>query len=374
MSQLTGRLADGSTATVSWEGDRITSIEASSDAAEGLLLPGLVDIQVNGYAGFDVNAVDLDTATMRSYVDALAARGTTSSCPTVITATHESIVASLTGVARAVREDPVVAASVLGIHVEGPYLSTVPGAVGAHDGTVMHDPDPAELAEWIEAAEGLLRWVTLAPERPGTGAYIEAATKAGVRISVGHCDASPEDIHAAADAGATMCTHLGNGIQPELPRHPNQIWSQLAEDRLHAGFIGDGHHLPADAFVAMLRAKGLERSYLVSDAATLAGVEPGIYQTPVGGEVEVTADGAIKLVGRPGLAGSGACLAQCLEWITTSTPYSLTEILPLATSQPADLVGAHDRGRIEVGAVADLVLFSEDWQVQQVVRAGQPLT
>lgn len=209
-------------------------------------LPGLVDLQVNGYRGFDVNAPDVDAGTVGGLTRALWAAGTTTYLPTVITAPEPRILASIRAVVAAREADALVAHSVAGIHVEGPFISGVPGAVGAHDAGSLRPPDLAELDRWQDAAAGLVRIVTIAPELPGAAEFVAGAVERGVLVSLGHTAADAEQVRAAVDAGATLSTHLGNGAPQLLPRHPNHVWAQLADDRLTAMLITDGHHLPAD--------------------------------------------------------------------------------------------------------------------------------
>jgi N-acetylglucosamine-6-phosphate deacetylase len=352
---------------------RIRSVEHREPAGRGtgpVLVPGLVDLQVNGYGGHDVNADDLTVDTVHALTSALWAAGTTTYFPTVVTADRDRIVHALEVLALAVRTDALLAHSIAGIHVEGPYLSPLDGARGAHDARHLRNPDTAELARWIAASDGLLRMVTLAPERAGSAEYIDKAVRSGVLVALGHCAAEPEQIHRAAAAGASLSTHLGNGVQPTLPRHPNQIWAQLADDRLSAGFIADGHHLPADTLTAMIRAKGIGRSFLVSDAAALAGSPPGRYTTPVGGDVTVTADGGLVLTGSGLLAGSAASLADCVRWTRTHTPFPDDDVLALATANPARVAGLGDRGTLTPGAPADLVLVDDHFRVLHTVVAG----
>lgn len=371
---ITGRLLDGAVVRISAEDERIAAIDevaTAGDRTPPLVLPGMVDLQVNGGAGLDVNADDFDVATLRALTDDLHAHGTTAFCPTVITAPEPNIIRALETISRGVREDPVIAASVVGIHVEGPHLSAVDGPRGAHDARHLRDPDPSELHRWLAAAAGLLRIITVAPELAGSEQYIREAVSAGVRISVGHCAATTEQIHRAGAAGASLSTHLGNAIQTMLPRHPNQLWAQLADDRLVAGLIADGHHLPADTVTAMVRAKGPGRSFLVSDAAALAGSPPGVHTTPVGGQVEVTEDGALRLPGTGLLAGSGAHLLGCLRWAWEHTPLDRKVLLSMATSVPATLVGATDRGRLRPGARADFVVLDEAGRLRATIVGGE---
>lgn len=370
---LDGQMLDGTSVRLRVADGRIAELQTLTSAdPEQLLLPGLVDCQVNGFAGADVNAEDVSVGTIASLTRALVGEGVTSFCPTVISGSRDQILNALRVIATAYREDRLVADCVAGIHVEGPSISAEDGPRGAHRADVLRDPDPAELQEWLAASEGLLRIVTLAPERPGTAAYIRAATAAGVLVSIGHTAATPEQIHEAAASGATLSTHLGNGAHPTLPRHPNYLWAQLADDRLTAGLITDGQHLPADTVTAMIRAKGAGRVFLISDAAALAHCPPGQYRTPVGGSVTVDSDGALWLTGTRLAAGSGRSLRECLQWACANVPFGAPELLAMATSIPARLLGLPGRGVLEVGARADILVTDSGLRPRSVLVGGRP--
>lgn len=240
-------------------------------------LPGLLDIQVNGYGGLDLNEPDLDPGTVTRLVSVLREKGTTRFCPTLITAEPGQLLASLATIARLRTDDARLAAAMPAIHVEGPFLSSLPGARGAHDPTLMRPADLTEFDRWWDAADGAIGIVTIAPELPGATEFISEVSARGVVVAIGHSAAVPEMITAAVDAGARLSTHLGNGVAADLPRHPNLLWTQLADDRLQASLIADGHHLSADTFTVMTRAKG-SRCLLVSDSAALGGLPPALYE------------------------------------------------------------------------------------------------
>lgn len=211
-----------------------------------------------------------------------------------------------------------------------------------------------------EAAGGGIRLLTLSPEWPEAAAVIEQAAGQGVVVSIGHTGASPEQIREAIRAGATMSTHLGNGCHGVLPRHPNYIWEQMAADELHAGLIVDGIHLPPSFVKCAVRAKGLEKSFLVTDATAPACCAPGRYW--LGGmEVELTPDNRVQLAGTRTLAGSALRMDRGVENLVRFAGLALGEALRMATVNPARAMGMRDReGFLAVGDAAELMLFCYD--------------
>ncbi|MFD3406502.1 N-acetylglucosamine-6-phosphate deacetylase [Kribbella sp. NPDC058693] len=351
---LEGRTADGRGVRVRYSAAGIEEITDDPSAPDLLLLPGLIDIQLNGYAGLDVNDPARPASELSDLVRILWQQGVTTVYPTIISADDATTTALVTRAATARASDSTVAYGVPGLHLEGPYISSAEGARGAHDPAVVRDPDPDEFDRWQKAAAGAIAILTLAPERTGALEFTRHLA-ADVVVSVGHSLASAEEVHAFAAAGGRMSTHLGNALPKQLDRHDNPIWPQLVEDTLTAGLIADGHHLPVDTFAAIVRAKGATRCVLTSDAAALAGCAPGDYKTAVGGAVTVGPDGSLRLQGTPYLAGSGASLLDCLRWATGPGGLALDTAVTMATITPANLLGLTDRGRLEVGARADLI-------------------
>lgn len=359
---LEGHTATGAAVRVRYDEAGITEVTELSPSADDrwpdlLLSPGLIELQLNGFAGIDVNQTD-GPLELAELVARLAGQGVTTFYPTIVSAGREHTDALIARVVAAREQDPSVRAAVPGLHLEGPYLSELDGFRGAHPAEVLRDPDIEEFEHWQATATGLIAIMTLAPERPGAPAFTRHLADQGVVVSVGHSAATAEQVHAFSAAGGRLSTHLGNGIPALVDRHHNPVWPQLADDALTAGLIADGHHLPADAFTALVRSKGIEKCVLTSDAAALAGCPPGDYRTPVGGDVTVAADGSLRLSGTPYLAGSGAGLLDCVRWAgrTIGTSAALT----MATTNPARLLGLTDRGRLQVGARADLVQFAPD--------------
>jgi N-acetylglucosamine-6-phosphate deacetylase len=331
-------------------------VSVSPDESDGpWLAAGLVDLQVNGYGGLDLNDGRLEVGTVADLCRRLADEAVTRFLPTVITASEPAIVQRLQAISEAARKDPLSGRMIAGVHVEGPFISALDGPRGAHPLADVRPADADEIARWQEAAEGRIRIVTLGAESPGAVAAIRAAAAMGITVALGHSAATPDEIRAAVDAGATMSTHLGNGIAAMLPRHPNPIWTQLAEDRLTASFICDGHHLPFDTAKAMIRAKGPGRAVLVSDAVALAGMPPGRYETAVGGPVEVNAEGRISLAGTAFLAGAGHSLRVMVARAVSHAGVALDRALAMASTDAARVAGL--ARCLEPGARADLIRF-----------------
>jgi N-acetylglucosamine-6-phosphate deacetylase len=319
------------------------------------IAPGWIDLQVNGYAGVDYNSPQTPHEEIARSVSVLHSTGTARFYPTVITGTAENMLGSLRNLARAKQSIP----SIEGFHVEGPHICPDDGPRGAHPKHCVRKPDIDEYRRWQEATDGNVRLVTLSPEYPEALRYIEQVVQDGTVVSIGHTNATREQIQDAVNAGATMSTHLGNGAHKVLPRHSNYIWEQLAEDRLAAGFIVDGIHLAPAYFKVALRAKGTARSILVTDASMPALAAPGPYML---GEVEVelTPDNRVVLRGGDRLAGSALRMDEAIMNTVLQTGISLTEAIAMATRNPARVgrIAGRRRG-IVPGDRADFVLFRQ---------------
>jgi N-acetylglucosamine-6-phosphate deacetylase len=348
-------------------------------ASDAWIAPGWIDLQVNGFGGHDPNAAEVEAHDVVAMVRSLWQWGTAAVCPTICTQSEERILRSLRAVADACDVDPLVAASVVGIHVEGPHIAREDGPRGAHPLEHVRPPDVTEYRRWQEAAGGRIRIITLSPEYDESVAYVRAIVADGVVASVGHTAADGDQIRAAVDAGARWSTHLGNGAHALIPRHPNYIWDQLAEDRLSAGLIFDGHHLPPAVMQSMVRAKGVERTILVTDALALAGLPPGVYASAVGGDVELLPSGRVVLSGTPYLAGSAATLGICLGNAVRHAGVTIRDAVRMVTANPSRLLGldiARGHESVRIGADANLSLFrqgpdSTDPAVVTTIVAGQ---
>jgi N-acetylglucosamine-6-phosphate deacetylase len=301
--------------------------------------PGFFDLQVNGFAGVDFNDPRTSAEQAQRAIAEMRATGVTRLLPTLITSSFENFARSARTLASL--NDPAIA----GIHMEGPYISPLDGSRGAHPLQHVVAASPDDFRRRQEAADGRIALVTLAPEVAGAIELIEYLATSGIRVAIGHTAAAPEQIRQAISAGATLSTHLGNGCANLLPRHPNFIWEQLAADQLSASFIVDGHHLPPATVKAMIRAKTLSRSILVTDAIAAAGCAPGMF---VLGEttVELSAAGRVAEPGKPWLAGSALTMDRAVANTVKFTGLQVAEVLPLASTQPAEYIGQQAAGRV----------------------------
>jgi N-acetylglucosamine-6-phosphate deacetylase len=340
--------------------DTISSVNAAPagtvPADDVYVAPGWIDIQVNGFAGVDYNRPDTPLEEIARSIQALFATGVTRFYPTVITGAPQQMELSLRNLARA-RETLEDGEAIEGFHVEGPHISPEDGPRGAHPRAWVRPPDLDEFRRWQDAAGGRVRMVTLSPEWPDAVQYIEKITAMGVVAAIGHTQASAAQIAGAVSAGASISTHLGNGAHAVMRRHPNYIWEQLADDRLMAGFIGDGIHLGASFLKVALRAKGVDRAVLVTDATIAAGARPGKYKF---GElaVELTADERVVLEGTDKLAGSALHMERGVANLMNLAGLTLADAIRMATTNPARAgkISGRERGLVP-GERADLVQF-----------------
>ena len=328
--------------------------------AEGLPIfsPGLIDLQVNGYGGHDLNDGELSAGTVEALSEDLCRVGIAAYLPTLITADKISICRRLSAIREASEKLPYSRQMIAGIHIEGPHISSKDGPRGAHPREHIRLPSMEEFESWQEAAGGLVSMITIAPELDGAIDYLREIAKRGVIVALGHSDASEEDIYKATDAGARISTHLGNGLAATLPRHPNAVWAQLAEDRLSASLILDGHHLPSSTAQVMIRAKGAERVILVSDSVKFAGMPPGRYTSPIGGDVEVFSNGRVSIFGDKFLAGSGVSLLKIICNFSNLTGLPFCSGVAMATKNPAKFLNRSVD--LKPGKRADFILFDLD--------------
>jgi N-acetylglucosamine-6-phosphate deacetylase len=330
----------------------------------GVLLPGLIDLQVNGCYGQDLAAVD--QAGWARVVRRLPETGTTAFLPTFITAPVGELDRALRSAAGFVTGLPA-GARVLGVHLEGPFLA--PSRAGAHRREWMVPASPAVVAGLLAAGSGLVRVVTLAPEVESGLAAVAQLASAGVVVSVGHSDATAGQVAAAADAGARMVTHLFNAQRPFHHREPGVVGQALTDPRLTSGLIADRSHVAAAA-VAMAFAAAPGRICLVTDAIAAAGMPPGRYL--LGGEPVTVGpgDGAAPLRRDGTLAGSVLRMDRAVANVVAAG-IGLAEAVTAATRIPADLIGRPDLGRLAPGAAADLAWLGDDLRTRAAWVGGE---
>jgi N-acetylglucosamine-6-phosphate deacetylase len=308
--------ATGAPVEVRCERDRIFSVgppnPETPDLEAGWVAPALFDLQINGCHGHSFNSQELTVENVRHITTVCRQHGIAGFCPTLVTNELPALIHGLTTIRRARETDPQLAAAIPAVHLEGPYISPEDGPRGAHPRQYVRPPDWDEFCRLQEAAGGLIRLVTLAPEMPGALHFIEQLTERGIRVALGHTAASGPCIREAISAGARLSTHLGNGAHALLPRHDNYIWEQLAADELWASVICDGHHLPPAVVRCILRMKTPARTILTCDASGLAGLPPGHYRQWEQ-EFDILPQGKIVVSDSGYLGGSWAFTDLCVH-------------------------------------------------------------
>lgn len=299
---------------------------------------GFVDIQNNGWMSTDFAQPGLTLERVKEITRDLVSRGTIGYCPTLITGSPDVYKQNFATIARAMK-DPEVGPHILGIHLEGPFISPEPGAVGAHPKEYVLAPDIATFDRFQEWAGGNIRILTVAPERPGCEELIRHVTRQGVVVSMGHHLATDADMAKAVAAGARLCTHVGNGIPNQIHRHDNPLWWQLAEDAISCMFITDGHHLPADLIKVALRAKTTDRFIVTSDASPLAGMPPGKYTIFGTLPVAISDTGLIYSEKSQSLAGSHAVMLECMNHLASLNLLSEAQLWQVGFLNPLRMLG-----------------------------------
>lgn len=363
MNVLEGRRYDtGEPVRVLIRGDRIAAVEPATPSSPvsdwPWIAPALFDLQINGYGGVWFSDEKLTSEATTTAVKAYLKYGVTRLCPTLVTNSFAALERGFRAIATACDQDPLVNHMVPGCHLEGPYISAEDGARGAHPKEHVRPADWNEFQQLQKAAGGRIRLVTIAPEVDNAVPFIERATKAGVVIALGHTAASSDQIRAAVDAGATLSTHLGNGSAAMIHRHRNHIFDQLADTRLTASLIADGHHLPASVLRIFLKVKTPRMTVLTCDAAGWAGCPPGIYASVLG-QSEILSSGKLVVAGQTELlAGSADTTDVCITQIQKLAGATLKEAIDMTSRNPARLLG-FEINRLRRGSLADVFVFRQ---------------
>ena len=380
---LIGRLVStGEVTRVETEGSVIRAVDdiLRPPPTDIFLAPGFIDLQVNGFAGVDYNDPQTSCERIAASIRTLFTTGVTKFFPTIITGSQERMVGAVRNLTKSLLEldgnKQPESHAFAGFHIEGPHLSPEDGPRGAHPLEHIRPPDTGEFHRWQEAADGMVKLVTISPEWPEMPAYVSEIVRHGVVASIGHTKASPEQIQACVDAGARMSTHIGNAAHATLHKTQNYIWDQLANDRLTASFVVDGIHLPAHFIRASMRAKGLENCVLVTDAVAPAMCQPGPYKLGQV-EVELKENGSVVLRGGGRLAGSALRMDTAIGNTVRLAGVTLRDALSMSTQNAARAgrVAGRLRGVLP-GEKADLVAFTWDAEnfilrVKQTIVAGR---
>ncbi len=336
-------------------GDRVIDLQGY------WISPGLIDVHVHGAMGFDT--MDATPEALHRMGSFFAEHGVASYLPTTMTETPEAILKSITNVANCAQSDET--AQHLGVHVEGPYFN--PAHKGAQPEYNLRDADPSEYESWLDT--GVVKLVTIAPERTGSMAFIDRGIAGGVEFSIAHSGASYERVIESADHGLRQATHTFNGMLGLHHRQPGTVGAVLTDDRIYAQVICDGVHVHPAVIDLIVRAKGSHRTILITDAIMGTGLADGEYE--LGGEKIAVKEGISRTVAG-NLAGSTLTLDAAIRNMITFTTLSFEEVLPMATSVPAKAMNWYGKkGIIRPGADADITIFDHDLNVRMTIVAGR---
>jgi N-acetylglucosamine-6-phosphate deacetylase len=334
------------------------------DASGYHIAPGFIDIHIHGATGHLFEFPDGEG--YRSIASTIARYGTTGFLATLAVMPHENTLSAVRTAAAFARESG--AAKLLGIHMEGPYLS--PEMAGAQNVAAMRSPDRRELQEYLDAADGLIRLMTIAPEIDGALEFIPVLRENRIVASAGHSNATFEQMRQAVQAGLTHVSHTYNAMRPLHHREPGTVGAALAMDLLSTELIADGHHVAPAAVDVLLRCKPRDKVVLITDAVAL-GLPEGDHDF-LGMPIEVKG-GAVRLKGSSNLAGSVLTQNVAIQNLFTWFPkIPLREIFQMASFNPARAIGIDERkGQIVVGKDADIILMDEHFEVALTMVEGK---
>ncbi len=337
----------------------VQPIDKLSDERHPLFIaPGLIDNQVNGFAGvsFCFGGGELNKEGILKATRELWKKGVTTYLPTLTTNSKDVLLRNFALLAGS-KNNEALYGSIAGYHLEGPYISPEDGYRGAHPLKYVHKPDWKEFMEFYEASGRNILTITIAPELEGAMEFIRKCSAMGITVAIGHHNAPKAIIDEAVMNGAKIATHLGNGCANMINRHNNPLWPQLANDQLMASLICDGFHLRDEEITVFYKVKGPDKTIITSDVTSFASLPPGEYKNEEGETIELTKEGMLRYPAQNVLYGSASPISRGVTHIMKVTGCSLGEAIQMASTNPARLYGLTDRGSIEPGKRADLILF-----------------
>lgn len=354
----------------------ITEAKRSEEVSENLFIaPGLIDNQINGYANVDFSGDHLSADSVIDASKAIFRDGVTSFLPTLITGSNENLIKNFRILNDALSQDKMLAGSVPGFHLEGPYISPDEGYRGCHPVQYIRKPSWDEFINYQKAAGGKIILVTLAPELEGANEFIRLCKLNGIVVAMGHTNSTAEETNRAVQSGVSLSTHLGNGCANYIHRHNNPIWPQLANEELITTIIADGLHLLPEELKVFYKVKGPGRLILTSDVIYLAGMAPGKYIF-LESEVELTPEGMLRNTALNCLAGASFPLKTGVGNMMKFTGCSLEDAINMASRNVASVYGLNDRGSLSIGKRADLILFEfdgDELKVRKTFLNGEPV-
>jgi len=348
-------IKDGKIAAI----QKIKNLSSENDAV--FVAPGLIDNQVNGYRGYSFvdTGQELTLEGIETITSGFWEAGITTYMPTITTNDHHIFLKNFKLLATA-KEDIATRGSIAGFHLEGPYISPVDGFRGAHPLIHVRKPNWDEFMELYEASGRNILQITLAPEVDGALDFISRCKEMGIKVGLGHHNASSVQIAEAIDRGAIIATHLGNGIANYIHRWNNPLWPQLADDRLNVGMICDGFHLTPEQIRVYYKTKGPDKIVMTSDMSHLGGLPPGFYLNAIGDTLELKAEGVVMYPAQKSLSGSASPLSKMIGHVMKITGCNLAAAIKMASTNAARIYGLDDRGELKPGMRADLILFTLD--------------
>lgn len=364
----------GKTIRIVVQNDKIQSVENIPENKDALwIAPGLVDLQVNGFMGINLNDFHLTIDNIEKISVEMGRFGVTTFYPTLITNDISILKNHLSLIAEVYNNPKNIYTNIGGIHLEGPFISPEQGPRGAHPLKFILPPDWKLFESLQKAAKGLIKIITISPEYEESISFIEKCVASGVVVAIGHTAATPEQIKNAVNAGASLSTHLGNGSHMLLHRHHNYIWQQLAEDDLWASIIADGFHLPENLLKLFFKLKS-NKVFLVSDTTNFAGLPPGIYSSTIGNEVVLDSSGKLSMKSNTEcLAGSAKSLLENIQFITQKKLKVFHEAWDLGSTAPMKFLKTEKIGLV-TGAYADFVLLDKNNQnitIHKTIKKGK---